>query len=84
MPARVPVPLPLSVKVTPDGRVPGSVIVAVGFPVVRTENEPCVPTVKVAELALVMAGAVGTALTVRVKLWVAFGLAPLAAVRVIG
>ena len=42
------------------------------------------PAVKVAELPLVMAGAVGAAFTVRVKLCVASGLTPLAAVIVIG
>ena len=59
MPARVAVPLPLSVSVTPDGRAPDSVIFAVGLPVVVTENVPCVPSVKVAESPLVIAGAVG-------------------------
>jgi len=44
----------------------------------------CVPTVKAVELALVMAGAVGAALTVSVKLWVALAPAPFAAVIVIG
>ena len=42
------------------------------------------PTVNVAALALVMAGAVGAALTVSVKLWVALVPTPLAAVIVIG
>ena len=73
MPARVAVPLPLSVKVTPAGSAPDSVTVADGLPVDVTENEPCVPTVKVVELPLVMAGAVGAAFTVSVKLWVALG-----------
>ena len=76
MPARVAVPLPLSVKVTPDGSAPDSVNAAVGLPVVVTENDPAVPTVKVVEVALVMAGAVGAALTVRVKLWVALRADP--------
>ena len=71
-------------KVTPEGSAPDSVSVAAGLPVVVTENVPAVPTVKVAELALVMAGAVGAAFTVSVKLWVALGLTPLAAVIVIG
>ena len=57
VPARVAVPLPLSAKVTPEGSAPDSVIAAVGLPVVVTENDPAVPAVKVAELALVMAGA---------------------------
>ena len=52
---------------------------------VSTENDPCAPTVKAADLPLVMAGAVGVAgLTVRVKLWLALGLTPFAAVIVIG
>ena len=42
------------------------------------------PTVKAAALPLVMAGAVGAAFTVSVKLWLASGLTPLAAVIVIG
>ena len=66
MPARVAVPLPPSVSVTPEGSAPDSVIVAVGLPVVVTENEPCVPTVKVAELSLVIAGACWT---VMVRVW---------------
>ena len=77
-------PLPLSVKVTPEGSVPVSVSAAVGLPVVVTVNVPAVPTVNVVALALVMAGAVGAAFTVSVKLWVAFGPTPLAAVIVIG
>ena len=84
VPAKVAVPFPLSTKVTPEGSAPVSVIAAVGLPVVITENDPCVPTVKAVELALVMAGAVGAALTVSVKLWVALGLTPLFAVIVIG
>ena len=78
------VPSPLSIKVTPDGSAPDSVIVAVGLPVVVTGNVPWVPTVKAAALPLVMAGAVGAAFTVRVKLWLAAGLTPLDAVIVIG
>ena len=58
-------PSPLSSKVTPAGRAPDSVIAAVGLPVVVTENDPAVPIVKVAEVALVMAGAWPT-VTVRV------------------
>jgi hypothetical protein len=49
----------LAVKVTPDGSA-GLLVadrVAVGLPVVVTENEPGVPTVNVADPALVMAGA---------------------------
>ena len=57
VPARVAVPSPLSVKVTPAGRVPVSDRVAVGneAPVV-TVKVPAVPAVKVAAAALVMAG----------------------------
>ena len=55
-------------NVTPDGSAPDSVIVAAGLPVVITEKAPVVPTVNVALVPLVMAGGVGTALTVRVKL----------------
>ena len=59
VPARVAVPLPLSVNVTPVGNVPLSVSVAGGVkPVVVTVNVPGVPTVKVVLLGLVMAGKV--------------------------
>ena len=44
---------------------------AVGLPVVMTPNDPAAPTVNVAVLALVMAGATGAAFTVRTKLCVA-------------
>ena len=54
-------------------------MVAVGNPVVDTVNEPAWPTVKIALLALVMAG---DRPTVRVKFWVALGEMPLAAVKV--
>ena len=64
-------------NVTPVGRVPVSVSVGVGIPVVVTVKLPAVPTVKVVLVALVIAGAW---LTVRVKLWVAEK--PLAAVKV--
>ena len=56
VPARVAVPLPLSVKVTPVGSAPVLEIPAGGEPVVVTVKEPAVPTVKVVLLALVMAG----------------------------
>ena len=84
VPARVAVPSPLSVKVTPVGSAPDSVSFATGLPVLVTVNDPAVPTVNVAELPLVMAGAVGAALTVSVKLWLASGLTPLDALIVIG
>ena len=69
MPAIVAVPSPLSVKVTPAGSAPVSVIVvAAGKPgVVVTVNVPACPTVKVAWLALVIDGA---AFTVSVNAWV--------------
>ena len=54
---------------------------AAGKPVDVTVNVPALPTVKVVELPEVMAGAWST---VSVKLWVAFGRAPLDAVMVIG
>ena len=57
---------------------------AFGKPVVVTENVPAVPTANVVEPALVMTGAALAGFTVSVKLWVAFGLTPLAAVIVIG
>jgi hypothetical protein len=60
VPARVAVPSPLSVSVTPDGSVPDSVMTAVGLPVVVTVDVPGVPSVKVAEAALVIAGACAT------------------------
>ena len=81
--ARVAVPLPLSVNVTPVGRVPVTVSVSaeIGNPVVVTVNVPAVPAVNVAAFALVIAGAWST---VRVKVWVALGVTPLAAVKVRG
>ena len=58
VPARVAVPLPLSVKVTPVGSGPLSANVGVGVPVVVTVKVPGAPWVKVVVLAEVMAGAV--------------------------
>ena len=56
------VPSRLSAKVTPEGRVPVSLIDAVGLPVVVTVKVPAEPAVKVAVLTLVIAGlAVGVA-----------------------
>ena len=81
LPAKVAVPLPLSVKVTPPGSAPVSLkVVAAGkwWPVV-TVKLPAVPTVNAAVLALVIAGA---SVTVRVKVWVALGATPLLAVIV--
>ena len=76
VPLRTPV---AALKVRPAGRVPVSLNVGAGLPVAVTVKEPAPPTVKVAWLALVKAGAW---LTVRVKLWVAAGLMPLLAVMV--
>lgn len=56
VPEIVAVPLPLSVKLTPAGRAPVSVSVAVNEPVVVTENEPAAPTVNAVEATLVIAG----------------------------
>ena len=49
---------PLSLKLTPpEGNAPDSLSAGIGEPVVVTVKPPALPTVKVAELALVMAGA---------------------------
>src|SRR5579883_232064 len=64
LPARVAVPLPLSVKVMPEGSAPDSVMAAVGMAVVVTWNVPAVPATKVVVFALVM---VGCSLTVMVN-----------------
>jgi hypothetical protein len=79
VPLSVPVSLPLSRKVTPLGKAPVSVRIEVGKPVVVRLNEPDVPTVKVALLALVIAGAWST---VSVKVCVASAPIPLCAVKV--
>src|SRR4051794_39095606 len=83
VPLRVAVPSPLSVKVTPVGRLPVAVIVvAVGYPAaVVTAKVPDVPIANVVPSSLVMAG---SSVTVRVKSWVASVVAPLPAVMVIG
>ena len=81
VPARVAVPSPLSVRVTPLGRAPVSDSDAVGLPDEVTVKVPALPTVKVVLAAEVMAGA---ASTVRVKDWEASGLVPLAAWMVNG
>ncbi len=57
VPLSVPVPFPLSVKVTPVGSAPVSTKDGTGKPVVITVNDPEVPTVNVVLLGLVMAGA---------------------------
>ena len=66
---------------TPFGREPFSVKVGAGKPVAATVNVPFWPAVNVVEAALVIAGA---SFTVSVKSWVASGVTPLAAVRVMG
>ena len=71
----MPVPLPLSRNVTPDGSEPETASAGVGLPVVVTVNVPGLPTVKVVVAALVI---VGPALTVSVKFWIAAGLVPVA------
>ena len=81
VPERVAVPSPLSVNVTPEGRLPVSLSEAVGLPVEVTVKVPADPAVKVVLEPLVMAGA---ALTVRVNDWVASEPTPLLAVMVIG
>src|SRR3954451_7291855 len=82
VPAMVAVLLPLSVNVTPLGSVPVRVIPLIGKPVVLTVKVwPLTPWVKVALLALVMAGAW---LMVSVKFCVAFGVTPLLPVMTIG
>ena len=57
VPLSLPVPLPLSTKVTPLGSAPDSVRAGAGKPLVVTVNVPAAPTLNVALLALVMAGA---------------------------
>ena len=80
--AGVPLSAPVvALSVTPLGSAPVSVNVGAGEPVAVTVNDPAVPTVKVVLLALVIAGACWT---VSVKLWVAFGVIPLEAVKVMG
>jgi hypothetical protein len=81
VPANVPVPLPLSVKVTPVGSAtPPRAMVGVGDPLVVTVNVPAVPTVNVVALALVIAG---PWFTVRVKFCAGVEPTVLVAVNVI-
>ena len=65
-PAIVAVPLPLSVKLTPAGKLPTSLSVGVGVPDVITVKEPGVPAVNVVVAALVIDG--GVPVTVRLAL----------------
>ena len=68
----------MSAKVSPEGRVPVSVRLGAGKPVVVTEKDPEVPLKKLAELAEVIAGAWST---VMVKVSMAGLPTPLVAVR---
>jgi len=80
VPASVPVPLPLSMKVTPVGRVaPPCAIDGFGNPLVVTPKEPAVPTLNVVAFTLVMDGA---SLMVNVKVWAGEEPAVLVAVNV--
>jgi hypothetical protein len=81
VPAKVAVPFPLSLKVTPLGRVPVSLSDGAGKPAVVTVKLPADPSLKVVLLAEVM---VGGPSTVRVKLWLAAGLTLLLAPMVRG
>src|SRR5690242_20920386 len=81
VPDSVAVPSRLSAKVTPAGKVPVSLKIGRASRREGAENAAAAPAVKVAELALVIAGAW---LTVRVKDWVASGWTPLAALTVSG
>ena len=56
VPLNFAVPLPLSMKVTPDGKLPDSEIAGAGDPVVVTLNDPAVPILKLALFGLVNAG----------------------------
>ena len=58
VPWRVAVPLPMSLKVTPVGSGPVSVMLGVGTPVVVTVKKEVRPNTKVVVLPLVMVGAV--------------------------
>ena len=58
VPTNAAVPFPLSAKVKPPGSVPHMDNAGVGVPVAITVNDPGAPTLKSAELALVIAGAV--------------------------
>ena len=72
VPAMVADPLALPVKVTPEGRAPASLSVGAGLPDALTVKLNAVPTVALADAALVI---LGPWPTVRVKVWVAVPLA---------
>ena len=57
VPLRVPVPFPASVNEIPGGKIPVTLKLEVGVPVVVTVKMPLFPFTKVALLALVIAGA---------------------------
>ena len=79
VPARVAVPSPLSVKVTPVGSGPLSVREDVGVPVEVTVKLSGLPWPKVAPSADVIDGDWRVWSTVRVNVWVASGEKPLSA-----
>jgi len=81
VPESVAVPLPLSTKVTPEGRVPVSENIGVGYPLASIVNELVLPITNTVLVVLMIDGAW---LTVSVKLCVAFGLMPFEAMIVIG
>jgi hypothetical protein len=68
VPLKLAVPFPLSLKVTPAGRVPVSARDGVGAPVAVTVKLPDPPTVNVVVLAVVIAAVWFSWLTVSVKL----------------
>ncbi len=57
VPLSVAVPLPLSTKVTPEGRAPDSESAGFGKPEVVTVKDEAPPTVEEVAFALVIAGA---------------------------
>jgi len=78
--AAVPLNTPVdALNATPVGNAPDSLRVAAGNPLAVTVMLPAVPTVNVALLALVIAGAWSI---VSMKLWLAGGPTPFAAVNV--
>ena len=81
VPERLAVLSPRFRNVTPAGSAPVSVSIAIGAPVVVTVKMFNAPSANVALSALVIAGAWAAA-TSSVKLWVALGDTPLAAVIV--
>jgi hypothetical protein len=78
VPDNLAVPSWLSVKLTPLGRAPVSVMAAIGNPVVLIVKEPAAPIGKLALLTVVNAGA---CVTVSVNVCDAFGKVPFCAVN---